>query len=234
VKFLKKISIQFLLYVFISVFAFLVVLPAILIFSGFEFKTSFSLFLFLILSLLIGFTNISILGNEINEYLSKKIGNKRKLYLIEFFINSYLFSLSLGFVDMMMKSVDINNFGQFKFSIVLLSIILLFKSNKTTKEITPEPTLKTVDSKEEKIIRTRTNDENELTITIEWLEKEIEEHHEPYLVIQGFYDTWDTKKEEKSPNLEVILNYMYQKGYNLVSIQPMGNPNCKEMVFLQS
>ncbi|PLS19008.1 hypothetical protein CVD28_00985 [Bacillus sp. M6-12] len=83
-------------------------------------------------------------------------------------------------------------------------------------------------------MRARTNDKNDLTITLEWLEKEVQNHHEPYLVIEGFYNTWDFEKDEKSPNLETILNFMYQVGYKLVSIQPMGNPNCKEMVFFQS
>jgi cobalamin biosynthesis Co2+ chelatase CbiK len=80
----------------------------------------------------------------------------------------------------------------------------------------------------------RANIENDMTITLEWLEKQVKNHFEPYLVIEGFYSSWDRIKDEKSPNLETILNFMYQKGYKLVSIQPMGNPNCKEMVFMQS
>jgi hypothetical protein len=82
-------------------------------------------------------------------------------------------------------------------------------------------------------MRARTNEKNELTITIEWLEEETKHHHDPYLVIEGFYSSWDNLKDMVSPNLEEILNFMYQKGYSLVSIQPMGNPNCKEMVFMQ-
>lgn len=83
-------------------------------------------------------------------------------------------------------------------------------------------------------MRTRTNQNNGLTITLDWLEKEVEKHHEPYLVIEGFYSTWDEDKDEPSPNLETILNFMYERGYHLVSIHPLGNPNYKEMVFILS
>ncbi|WP_394555273.1 hypothetical protein C1N61_26415 (plasmid) [Priestia aryabhattai] len=79
----------------------------------------------------------------------------------------------------------------------------------------------------------RTNLENDYTITLEWLYEITEKHDKKYLVIDGFYNSWDDIKNEKSPDLETILNYMYECGYNLVSIQPMGNPNCKEMVFIR-
>ena len=82
-------------------------------------------------------------------------------------------------------------------------------------------------------MRARTNIKNDLTITFEWLEKETSRHIHPYFVIEGFYSSWDNLKDEKSPNLEEILNYMHQKGFQLVSINPMGNPSCKEMVFMQ-
>lgn len=78
---------------------------------------------------------------------------------------------------------------------------------------------------------TRTNLKNDYTITLEWLCEITEEHNNKYLVIDGFYDNWDNIKNEKSPNLETILNFMFDRGYKLVSIQPMGNPNCKEIVF---
>lgn len=82
-------------------------------------------------------------------------------------------------------------------------------------------------------MRARTNEKNDLTITLEWLEKETAQHVYPYFVLEGFYSSWDCIKEVVSPNLEEILNYMHQKGFQLVSITPMGNPNCKEMVFMQ-
>ena len=36
---------------------------------------------------------------------------------------------------------------------------------------------------------------------------------------------------EQSPNLEGILNFMDSKSFTFVSMFPMGNPSCKEMVF---
>ncbi|WP_341285336.1 hypothetical protein [Priestia megaterium] len=79
----------------------------------------------------------------------------------------------------------------------------------------------------------RTNLNNDYTITLEWLYEITEKHDNKYLVMDEFYDNWDNIKNEKSPNLETILNYMFNRGYDLVSIQPMGNPNCKEMVFVR-
>ncbi|WP_456364184.1 hypothetical protein [Priestia aryabhattai] len=79
----------------------------------------------------------------------------------------------------------------------------------------------------------RNNITNDYTITLEWLHQIAKNHNSKYLVIDGFYDTWDNAKNEKSPNLETILNYMYECGYDLVSIHPMGNPNCKEIIFKQ-
>jgi len=77
----------------------------------------------------------------------------------------------------------------------------------------------------------RNNIMNDYTITLEWLHEVTRNHNGKYLVIDGFYDSWDNFKNERSPNLETILNYMFDCGYELVSIQPMGNPTCKEMVF---
>ena len=77
----------------------------------------------------------------------------------------------------------------------------------------------------------RTNVKNNHTITLEWLESITNSHMDKYLVIDGFYDSWDDEKNAKSPNLETILNFMCTKGYDLVSISKMGNPNCKEIVF---
>lgn len=80
-------------------------------------------------------------------------------------------------------------------------------------------------------MKTWKNNENRLTITLEWLEVVLEIHKEPYLVIEGFYDGWNDVKNEKSPSLQEILNFMFEKGYELVTIQPMGNPYCKEIIF---
>lgn len=70
-------------------------------------------------------------------------------------------------------------------------------------------------------------------ITYRWLEKELSSFDDSsvYFVIEGFYDRWNSEKEEQSPNLENILNFMDSKSFIFVSMFPMGNPNCKEMVF---
>ena len=79
----------------------------------------------------------------------------------------------------------------------------------------------------------RYNSELGGTITYRWLEQELSSFDDSlvYFVVEGFYDSWDDEKEEKSPNLEGILNFMDSKGFTFISLFPMGNPNCKEMVF---
>jgi hypothetical protein len=80
-------------------------------------------------------------------------------------------------------------------------------------------------------MKARSNLKNGMVITLEWLEEEINHHEETYMVIEGFYASWDELKNEPSPNLETILNFMFSKGYECISIQPMGNPSCKEIIF---
>ena len=79
----------------------------------------------------------------------------------------------------------------------------------------------------------RFNSEWKGVITYRWLEKELSSFDESstYFVIEGFYDRRDYEKNEQSPNLENILNFMKEKGFKFVSMFPMGNPNCKEIVF---
>jgi hypothetical protein len=48
-------------------------------------------------------------------------------------------------------------------------------------------------------MRARSNKKNQMVITLEWLEEEIKNHEGTYMVIEGFYDSWDELKEEHSP-----------------------------------
>lgn len=85
----------------------------------------------------------------------------------------------------------------------------------------------------------RVDNSNEATITFEWLEEEIKKENRngrswisnPYFVVEGYYDNWDIKKDEKSPNLEAILNFMHSQSFSLVHIDSPANGNYKMLVF---
>lgn len=82
-------------------------------------------------------------------------------------------------------------------------------------------------------MRVRTNKYNERSITFEWLEKETANHLEPYFVIEGYYRHYNSEEDKDLPNLEDILNFMHQKGFQLISVNPISNSLCKELIFMQ-
>lgn len=219
--------------IFLILLHYLLSYPILLILVGLKFDS----FGFLALFLLVVYIFEIIFGTIIlglKDVVFKHIENERKIILLDRFRYYLSIWISLSMADAFFDSISISITSEIAFILFLYLYDVMTLPNKEIQVKIEKDENLSKDVKQKKNMRTRTNEKNELTITIEWLEKEIEQHHEPYFVIQGFYDSWDSLKDEKSPNLETILNFMYQKGYHLVSVQPMGNPNCKEMVFIQS
>lgn len=77
----------------------------------------------------------------------------------------------------------------------------------------------------------RSNVERDDNITFDWLEQEVQSHKERYLVIRGWIDIYDEALGGKTPNLEELLNFMDERGYEFVNIYPMHNPAYKEIVW---
>lgn len=78
----------------------------------------------------------------------------------------------------------------------------------------------------------RYNKENEAVLTFKWLEKELTTipTEQKYIVIEGYYDNWDNQKNEKSPDLEGILNFMDNKGFEFIDQFEL-NMSYRQLIF---